>query len=497
MARDVLLGVLVAVAVLGAAPLLIGIYQYLLVGLHALPTRNHLDATGPELPRVAVLIPAWNEAAVLSTSIEQLLRLDYPCDRLRIVVVDDASTDDTVEVMAGEVAAHPAQVVHLRREQGGEGKAHTLNHGLATLLADPWAEAVLIMDADVVYEPGSLRRMARHLADPDVGAVTAYIKEGSEGGTYLTRYVAYEYVTAQAAARRTQHAIGAIACLAGGAQLHSRANLEGLGGRIDTTTLAEDTVTTFETELAGRKVVFEPHAVVWAEEPGDITGLWKQRLRWARGNVQVTRRYKGVWLRPRRTHRMGSLTFALLWFSTLLLPIVMITSAVALVALWFLDRDLSTEAFSWLWIVNGLGFAFTTTYALLLDPQTARRAWRQALLFPGVISLFVIFHACFPAIFRALADGLSDLTGIVIGATGSDLFLLFAYVWVALCMPAAWVAKRLDQAGLRTLGGVVLRIVGYGPLLCAVTFTAYVAEARHVEQRWEKTEKTGKVAVRT
>ena len=143
--------------------------------------------------------------------------------------------------------------------------------------------------------------MTRHLADPGVGAVTAYIKEGSRPGNYLTRFIGYEYITAQAAARRSQNVLGAVACLAGGAQLHSRANIEALGGRIDTSTLAEDTVTTFRTQLRGRRVIFEPHAVVWAEEPGTINGLWKQRLRWARGNLQVTRRCSpAVWFRPWR-----------------------------------------------------------------------------------------------------------------------------------------------------------------------------------------------------
>ena len=183
-------------------------------------------------------------------------------------------------------------MVHLRRDKGGEGKSHTLNHGLRIILADDWMQALLIMDADVIYEPDSLRTMTRHLADSRVGAVTAYIKEGSRPGNYLTRFIGFEYITAQAAARRAQNVLGAVACLAGGAQLHSRANLEAIGGRIDTTSLAEDTFTTFKTQMAGRTVVFEPHATVWAEEPGDIRGLWKQRLRWARGNVQVTKQFK-------------------------------------------------------------------------------------------------------------------------------------------------------------------------------------------------------------
>ena len=114
-------------------------------------------------------------------------------------------------------------------------------------------QALLIMDADVIYEPDSLRMMTRHLADSRVGAVTAYIKEGSRPGNYLTRFIGFEYITAQAAARRAQNVLGAVACLAGGAQLHSRANLEAIGGRIDTTSLAEDTFTTFKTQMAGHR----------------------------------------------------------------------------------------------------------------------------------------------------------------------------------------------------------------------------------------------------
>ncbi|MGB3594860.1 MAG: glycosyltransferase family 2 protein, partial [Ornithinimicrobium sp.] len=214
------LWVLVFLVLAGAVPLLAATYQFLLIGKHA--WKNHYGDTAPYEPRVAILVPAWNEAAVLEGSIDRLVGLDYPPDRLRIYVVDDASTDATPDVVQAKGREYPGQVVHLRREKGGEGKAHTLNHGLGIILADDWMQALLIMDADVIYEPDSLRKMTRHLADPEVGAVTAYIKEGSQPGNYLQRFIAYEYVTAQAAARRSQNVLGALACLAGGAQLHSR-----------------------------------------------------------------------------------------------------------------------------------------------------------------------------------------------------------------------------------------------------------------------------------
>ena len=142
----------------------------------------------------------------------------------------------------------------------------------------------------------------------------------------MNRFISFEYISAQAGARRAQNVLGAQACLAGGAQLLRRESFEAIGGEIDTSSLAEDTFTTFNVQLAGGRVVFEPHAIVWAEEPRDIAGLWKQRLRWGRGNVQVTLRYRRFWLR-RSAGRLGGVSFALIWFSVFLMPALMVLSS--------------------------------------------------------------------------------------------------------------------------------------------------------------------------
>ena len=339
--------ILSAFVIAGALPLAAGCYQSALAALHRF---RYADADPPATPpNVAVVVPAWNEAAVIGRTIDTLVALEYPPERLRVYVVDDASTDATPEIVGAKAAEYAGRVFHLRRERGGEGKAHTLNHGLRRIRAEGWYEAVLIIDADVIFTGRSLARMVRHLGDPDVGAVTAYIKEGSRPANYLNKFVAYEYVNAQAGARRAQNVLGAQACLAGGAQLLRRESLEAIGGEIDTSSLAEDTFTTFNVQLAGKRVVFEPHAIVWAEEPRDIAGLWKQRLRWGRGNVQVSRRYRNVWLH-RGKGRLGGLSFALIWFSVLLMPVLMVVSSFALVVLFLLDRGVSVDVFRALWL---------------------------------------------------------------------------------------------------------------------------------------------------
>jgi len=487
---------LVAFVMLGALPLLVANYQFLLVGLHFL--RLHYGPSRPCFPRTAILIPAWNEEAVVGASVDRLMRLDYPPEALRVYVVDDASTDRTPDVVQAKAAEYPGRVTHLRRDKGGEGKAVTLNHGLGVLLADDWAQAILIMDSDVIYERSSLRRMTRHLADPAVGSVTAYIKEGSRPGNYLTRFIGYEYITAQAAARRSQEVLGVIACLAGGAQLHSRANIEAVGGQIDHTTLAEDTVTTFETQRAGRRVIFEPHATVWAEEPGSIGGLWKQRLRWARGNIQVTRRFKHIWFRPQQGSRLGSISFGLLWFCLLLLPVFMLLASASLVTLFFIDYQLAWAAFHLLWLTNVITYLFITAFTLTIDPDVGRHTWKEALLFPGLVNVAILVAAMAPGPVSWLGHQLLAVTGLPFSARWVRGIELFTYVWLAACMGVAFLGKVTESTRLgRVLGPLFVYLGGYGPLLCAITTAAYLKELRHAEVRWDKTEKTGKVAAPT
>jgi cellulose synthase/poly-beta-1,6-N-acetylglucosamine synthase-like glycosyltransferase len=480
---------------LGAVPNAVTVIQVVLAAGSS--RRDHLDddqVDVDELPRVAVLVPAWNEAPVLRFSVDRMMGLDYPPERLRLVVVDDASTDDTPELMAAKTAQYPGRVLHLRRAKGGEGKAHTLNHGLRELLADDWAQAVLITDADVVFEPTSIRRLTRHLADPTVGAVTAFITEASSRPNWMNRYIGYEYAAAQAVGRRAQNAVGAQGCLAGGAQLHTRTNLEELGGLMDTTTLAEDTVTTFQTQLAGRRVIFDGNAQCLAEEPAGVVGLWKQRLRWSRGNVQAARRFGRVFFRPSRTHGLGGLWFGLMWWSTLLLPAFMLCASAALVTLWWLDANRGHQLFTALWITNALGFVFTTVFTLLVDRGVTRRSWRQAWTFPGLISLTVMAWVLVPRPTHDLLRAVCLGVGLGWSPRTRSLLALAAYLWIGVCMLAAWAIYRLDKARpLGWFGGVLLFVVGYGPLLCAITFAAYVAEARGTAATWDKTEKTGKV----
>jgi len=485
----------IAAVYLGATPILAALMQYAIVGFHRL--RAPYRRLRPYYPRTAIVVPAWNEGAVIGRTIDQLLAMEYPADRVRIVVVDDASTDETPAVVQARASEHPGRVVHLRREVGGQGKAHTLNHGVQHVLSDAWAEAVMVMDADVLFEKDALRKMTRHLSDPRVGAVTAYIKEGTPNGNYLTRFIAYEYITAQATARRAQNMLGVLACLAGGAQLHARESLEEIGGRIDASSLAEDTVTTFRTQLAGKRVEFDGNAVVWAEEPSDVVGLWKQRLRWSRGNVQISLQYASMWGKQRRTFgKLARLPFMLLWYTVVLMPVLMLGASVGLVTLWAIDAHDAWSAFRVLWIWHAVAYVFGTGISLAVDPQTAKRSWREAILFPGIISLLIMIYTVYPPIYDLTVVRWLRGAGYTVTEQGRSLLALFTYSWLFLCVPIAYLTKVWSESTrFKWLVPVTLYLVGYGPLLCAVTAAAYFKELFNARSIWDKTVKSGRVTI--
>jgi cellulose synthase/poly-beta-1,6-N-acetylglucosamine synthase-like glycosyltransferase len=474
---------LVGLALAGGIPPLVGCYQFMLAACQRLRLGRSI---APLYPRVVVVVPAWNEGAVIARTLDRLVELEYPADRLRIYVVDDASTDETPDIVRGKALEYPGAVFHLRRETGGEGKAATINHGLELIQAEDWYDAVMIIDADVILTLDALRTMTRRLADPEVGAVTAYIKEGSEPSAYLNRFVAFEYITAQAAARRAQNVLGVQACLAGGSQLVTRETLEGIGGQIDTTTLAEDTVTTFKIQLIGKRVVFEPNAIVWAEEPREVEGLWKQRLRWGRGNVQVTLKFRDVWLRRHNGGRLGGISFALIWFSVTLMPLFMIGASVGLISLYLIDREFSVSVFQTLWAINLFSYLFITISSFSVDPETSKRCWLEGIMFPGLISLAIIVYASYPPLLTSI--------GVNPASVELSVVIIAIYAWLSLSMLAAFLVRCLAKSGhLPWLIAPLVYIVGYGPLLTAITTAAYVKELQGAEMSWDKTEKTGQL----
>ena len=120
------------------------------------------------LPGVTLLISAYNEEGVIRDKVENSLRLDYPRDRLRIMVISDGSTDRT-EPIAMEYADRGIEV---RAFAGRQGKVACLNDVIPTLTS----EIVVMSDANSLYERDSLRQLVKHFSEPDTGCVCGRLR---------------------------------------------------------------------------------------------------------------------------------------------------------------------------------------------------------------------------------------------------------------------------------------------------------------------------------
>jgi cellulose synthase/poly-beta-1,6-N-acetylglucosamine synthase-like glycosyltransferase len=261
-------------------------------------------------PFVSVVVPAYNEERVIRKTIESLLASDYP--DFEIIVVDDGSPDRTSEVVAEGFRKEPR--VRLFRKENG-GKAEALNYGLARARG----EVVVALDADTVFEPQTMRALARRFADPSVGAVAGNAKVGNRINL-VTRWQALEYVTSQNLDRRAFSSLNCITVVPGSVGAWRRELLEHAGG-FSSDTLAEDQDLTMRVRRLGYRVGYEETAVAWTEAPDTLRGLRKQRFRWSFGTLQCLWKHKGALFRP-RYGTLGFVAMPNVWVFQVLFPLI-------------------------------------------------------------------------------------------------------------------------------------------------------------------------------
>jgi biofilm PGA synthesis N-glycosyltransferase PgaC len=237
---------------------------------------------GP-FPAVSVLVPAHNEEAVIVRSVRAMLAMDYP--DFEVIVIDDGSTDDTAGAL-GRLAGNPR--LRIVRKVVNEGKAMALNDALP--LAH--GEIVLILDADAEPAPDLLRWMVPHFSATRVAAVTGNPRVRNTD-TFLARLQSIEFSSIISLLRRSQRIWGRIVTVSGVVAAFRRSALFDVGG-FSPEMPTEDIELTWKLQKKFYDVRYEPRAVCWMTVPVSYRGLWKQRLRWARGLMQVLHKHRDV-----------------------------------------------------------------------------------------------------------------------------------------------------------------------------------------------------------
>lgn len=242
-------------------------------------------------PPASVVIAAFNEGQHIEASLDGILAIDYP--DFEVIVIDDGSSDDTTARVLPYVRDGRVRLV---RKLGNEGKAMALNDGLRCA----GGEIILVMDADAIPDPNILRFVAPHFKHPRVGAVTGNPRVFNRD-TLLSKLQAIEFTAIISLQRRAQRVWGRILTMSGvvGA-FHRNALFD--AGLYSPDMATEDIDLSWKLQLRSWDIRYEPRAVVWMRVPSSLRGLWRQRLRWARGLAQVLRRHGGsamTWKRRR------------------------------------------------------------------------------------------------------------------------------------------------------------------------------------------------------
>ena len=231
-------------------------------------------ARAPATPDVTIVIVAHNEAGRIGRKLRNCLALDYPRERLEIVVASDGSTDGTCQ----EVAAFSGEGVRLLELPGPNGKPTALN--AAVPLAR--GEVLLLCDTRQELEPQSLRALTANLADPAVGAVSGELLIRSGGPSAAAEGVG-AYWRYEKWIRRTESRVGSTVGVTGAIYAIRRA----LFPRLDPRTILDDVAVPLHVVRQGRRVVFEPEARAWDEAVGDPRREFRRKVRTLAGNYQL------------------------------------------------------------------------------------------------------------------------------------------------------------------------------------------------------------------
>src|SRR5579883_2762691 len=241
-------------------------------------------------PKVALLIPAYNEEKVIERTVRSALDSDYP--NLHVIVIDDGSKDRTLEVARRAFAQEEAEGRVLILTKPNAGKAEALNYGLEHLTDE---EIFVGIDADTIIAADAVSHLVPHFLDPKVGAIAGNAKVGNRVNLW-TRWQALEYITSQNFERRALNTMGAVSVVPGAIGAWRVSAVRETGGfHVDT--VAEDADLTMALLRRGYRVEYEDQALAYTEAPTSANGLMRQRFRWSFGILQAIYKHRGVFAR--------------------------------------------------------------------------------------------------------------------------------------------------------------------------------------------------------
>lgn len=236
--------------------------------------------------RLAILIAARNEETVIGSLIDSIQACDYPMDQIDIYVGADNCTDQTAQV-----AKQHGAIVYERTDTTHVGKGYVLNFLLDKIkhVRNEQYDAYIVLDADNILDPGFLRAINQTYTDGHE-IVTCYRNSKNYGSNWISAGYALWFLREAKYLNAARMAIGSSSAVSGTGFLFSDEVINSYNGW-NFFTLTEDIEFTISNVSRGVTIGYAADAILYDEQPTSFRQSWNQRLRWAKGYLQVLRKY--------------------------------------------------------------------------------------------------------------------------------------------------------------------------------------------------------------
>lgn len=343
--------------------------------------RGYAAATYDDAPFLTVVIPAYNEGAMVERTIDSCAAASYPRDRLQIIAVDDGSRDDTWAHIERAARRYPGLVTPVRFPEN-RGKRAALAAGFERAQGD----VLVTIDSDCIIEPQTLLAMAGPFRDPRIGAVAGKVVVMNRNRGWIPKMLQIRFTLSFDFLRSAQSTYGSVYCCPGAlAAYRASAVREILPQWLDqrflgvNCTIGEDRALTNDMLALGYDTVYQSTAVVHTLVPETYRKLCRMYLRWDRSYIREELRLaRIVWKRPLRARCMTlfeqtftNLRFPIAWTAMVLLVVLSfddpttivrvlasIGTAATLYALYYLRSERSWD------FVYGIAYAYFSFFSL-------------------------------------------------------------------------------------------------------------------------------------
>ncbi len=234
------------------------------------------------IPTMSLIVPAYNEGHNIEKTLDSLKGLEYPEGKLEIIVVDDGSTDSTLELARKKAKEFRNMKVLTKKNSG---KASALNFGMSKSRG----KYVAVVDADTLLAKDALINSVRYFDDDSVGAVTSHVL-CSRRDRFWERMQNLELMMISFSRKLEEYA-NIIWVTPGPLSVYRKDILEKIGG-FDEKILVEDVEVAWKLNKNGYKVRMALDAFSYSLYPSSFSVWWKQRLRWTIGGIQTLVKYK-------------------------------------------------------------------------------------------------------------------------------------------------------------------------------------------------------------